>query len=143
MKSGGLGFALAAEGGPIGTSRSVLLKPEEWVNKQFPLIEYIDVGSELSTGQWVVVLYRQNCAQCQEELPRYERLAAEQVVGGPDAPRVAVVEVPERRRSGEQRVGNAASFCLQGRLSDEREWYVKTPVVLHLQDGQVTRCQRQ
>jgi hypothetical protein len=129
---------LDPESGIIGHGNLVLLEPEKWVGKPFPLAEHIDVGKELTRGRWTVVLYRHDCADCPAAIAEHERRARAQA-GDPDAPRVALIEVAPPRRGGRHLVG-AGSPCLLGRLSADREWFVTTPAILSLHDGRVVEA---
>ena len=50
----------------------VVLKPEKWSGKRFPLLDFIDIGERLRKGRWLVLLCRCDCPKCQqvvEDLP--------------------------------------------------------------------------
>ena len=102
----------------------VILEPEQWVGKPFPIANAIDI--DLSNGKWTVLFHRHDCPACQAEVPRYEQL-------GSQGQRIALVEVPPYGSSDEHR-----SSCQIGRLTDDREWFVQTPVEIQLVDGLVT-----
>ena len=110
---------LAEMGGGLGNKRTVLLEPEKWVGKGFPLFDYIDIGSELEFGEWIVVLYREQCPSCQEAVARYEALARD-LAGAPGAPRVALVEVAPSH--GDSRLPGSA--CVLGRLRNVTQWII-------------------
>ena len=126
---------LDAESGTIGHGNLVLLEPEKWVGKPFPLAKYVDVGEEVTRGRWTVVLYRHDCADCPAAIAEHERRARAQA-GNLDAARIALVEVAPPRRGGRHLVVSG-SPCLLGRLSPDREWFVTTPAILTLRDGRV------
>ena len=119
---------LTEDGAIVGDSDTVGFEPAEWVGKRFPLVRHIDVGSELAFGHWIVVLYHRRCRVCRKEVDAYEQWARQ-----PGA-RVALIEVPEVGESGRDK-GGAGSHCLRGRLSGVRRWWVRTPVVLRLEQG--------
>lgn len=116
----------------IGTAHSLLqvvgdttiLEPKNWVGKPFPLIDDIDL--DLRQGNWIVVLHRHDCADCQKALPNYERLAHKQ-----SDSRVVLVEVPPFAKKQEERE------CPVARLADNRQWFVQTPVEIRLEKGLV------
>ncbi len=134
-----LGLAMASyeptrltEGGEVTADEGILvLEPHRWVGNRWPLLGYIDVGQRLASGRWTVVLFSHGCSGCDEVMPIYESLAAR-----PGGPRVALLEVPPYEESAAGPV-NSESPCLVGRLSDRRDWFVETPVVLELRDGNV------
>jgi len=122
--------ALADDGDIFGDSEFVVLEPETWVGKPFPLLNYIDIGDQLSAGEWVVVLYRHDCPHCVEELPKYERLARESA-DDPDAPRVALIEMPSYAPPSHDPVP-IDTACVRGKLDDSREWFVQTPAEIRI-----------
>ncbi len=102
----------------------VVLEPEAWIGKPLPIAESIDL--DLTQGPWTLLLHRHDCPDCQEAVPRYEQRALRE--------QVALVEVPP---FGESHV-SARGPAQRGRLTDEREWFVQTPVEIQLRDGLVT-----
>lgn len=115
----------------------VVLEPENWLDKQFPLLKHIDVGGKLQSGHWEVVLYHYTCPGCREEIERIEQLA--QMLGGwSEAGGVALISIPPHAPRG-QKIVPPDTACLTGKLSDEHDWFVSTPVLLTLTDGVVTQ----
>jgi uncharacterized membrane protein YphA (DoxX/SURF4 family) len=104
----------------------VVLEPEKWIGKPLPIADAIDV--DFSEGRWIVVLYRLGCHECEEAVLQYEALA------GDGAMRVALVETPPHVAT----IADADGVCIRARLSAERDWFVRTPVEIQLQDGVVT-----
>ena len=122
-----------AAGELIGDGKIVLLEPETWIGNQFPLSPHIDVGDEIATGQWLVVLYHHDCPNCQTAIPHYLELSRHSVLN-PNVPQIALVQVPPYAT----RINWAAGNCVWGRLSDEREWFVTAPVEIAVTNGKVT-----
>ncbi len=122
-----------AAAGVFDSGDFVVLEPEKWIGKTFPLVKYVDVGKRLIEGEWVVVLHRHDCPACQVELPRYEQLARDSG-SQPDARRVMLLEIPPFADEGDPpRVSETS--VVRGRLQDSRTWFVSTPVALLLEDG--------
>ncbi len=69
------GASPLAEGVVQGQGQLVLLMPEEWTGKRFPLLDQIDVGDRLAKGTWLVVLYHLGCGECQELIEQYKQCA--------------------------------------------------------------------
>jgi hypothetical protein len=126
--------ALADSGDLIGSGKSVVLEPENWVGKPLPLLRYIDLGNQLTSGRWVVVLYRHDCPHCQRTVPQCAAHARE--LAARTGTRVALVEMPPYAESPAW-LGDGISTCVLGRLSDSRLWFVRTPVILTVEDGVV------
>ena len=124
--------ALTAEGQVTGDSEFVVLEPQEWTGKQFPLIDHIDIGSQLAKGDWVVLLYHHDCPQCAEAVPAYEQMGRE-LAGNENYLRIAIIEVPPYGPNKECK----DCFCLHGSLSNTKDWFVATPVVALLSNGEV------
>jgi hypothetical protein len=102
----------------------VVLEPEKWIGEKLPIAELIDL--DLSDGAWIVLLHRHDCPLCQERVPQYERRAAA-------GERIALVEVPPYGDFSARE-----KTCRYGRLKDDRDWFVHTPVEITLRYGVVT-----
>ncbi|MHC4178674.1 MAG: MauE/DoxX family redox-associated membrane protein [Planctomycetota bacterium] len=130
---------MISETGEIfGDSEFVVLEPEKWVGKRFPLLKYIDVGDRLAYGEWIVVLYHHDCPKCREVIRRYEEMGRHSA-SRPAGPPVALVEMfpyPEAR----PRVEGGSGVCLTGRLSRRRVWFLETPGVVVLDEGIVRKA---
>jgi hypothetical protein len=100
----------------------VVLEPEEWIGKPLPIADYID--ADLSEGDWIVLLHRHDCPECQEVAPRYEGLASTR--------NIALIEMPPY---GGEPEGQGPA--LHARMPDDREWFVQTPVEIRVKDGVV------
>ena len=123
--------ALAAESaeGGVPDTGLIVLDPEEWVGQAFPLFKLIDGSSDLKTGNWWVAIYSHTCGHCRDMLPVLEAAAA---AGMP----IAALSVPPH--------ASAANDPLQPqgpvwslRLSEDRDWFAATPLLMHLQEGLV------
>jgi hypothetical protein len=119
---------------PAGiTSSYEVLEPETWVGKKLPILEHIDIGEQLETGNWLVLLYHHNCPDCAAAIPKYERIARD-MAGNEDFLRIALIEVPPYG----QRPISDNSTCTLGRLADVKEWFVTTPAVALLTNSRIT-----
>ena len=101
----------------------VILEPEKWVGQKLPIAESVDI--DLSAGEWIVLLHRHDCPACQEQVPQYEQRASA-------GERIALIEVPPYEDLALHE--NAAKY---GRLKEDHEWFVQTPVEIQLQGGNV------
>ncbi len=137
---------LSEAGKVVGAGQLVLLAPERWVGKQFPLLSYIEdvpgtrgerpFREQLAEGDWLVVLYHHNCPKCQEQLPKYSDLAARTALD-PTAPHLALIEIPPYGDLDALLPTANAGMCSFGRLSGEKRWLVETPVDLQLRSARV------
>jgi len=123
---------LARAGGSVRVGGVVILEPEKWVGRAFPLLSEIDVAGELSRGRWEVLLYHHDCPACREAIARYQAKQRAK-----DEAKVALIELPPYAPAGESAVSESSQFVL-GKLSDRQEWFVTTPAVISLRDGVVT-----
>jgi hypothetical protein len=125
----------------IGSGRSanaeslVIIEPEKWIGKKFPLSEYIDVGDQLAIGNWLVVLYRYDCKHCDLNIPRYKQMACD-AFGQIESRRIAFIEMPPHGTPPHGIDGNLVPW-LHGRLSTTMRWLAETPVEVMLSDGKV------
>jgi hypothetical protein len=135
---------LADAGEIIGDGKIVVLKPETWIGKHFPLLDYIDIGDRLREGKWLVLLYRHDCPDCRAALPYYQQLSAK-LAAHLGAMQIALIEVPPY---GDDQVEafSTGALCTKGRLTDATEWLAETPqevvlddtVVIDVRDGKST-----
>ncbi len=138
---GPVGYAMASfhpttlsdAGSVMGNSNLVVLEPEKWVGKRLPVLNYIDIGEQLATGQWTVVFYHSGCTDCQAVLRDYKRRARTETF----ISRIALVEVPPYGDYSEGSDLPGPTF-ISGRLSEAKEWFVKTPLQVKLTDGVVS-----
>ena len=124
----------------FGDSEFIVLEPETWISKPFPLVRYIDIGDQIARGEWIVVLYRWDCPQCREVIAQYDQVGRD-LSEVPGAPRVALIEMPPFGESIEPLV-SANSRCAMGRLTTERQWSAITPLVVYLTEAKVVRSVR-
>jgi hypothetical protein len=121
----------ANEPGITVTDSLVILEPEQWIGRPFPLVKELPSTVDLQTGNWTVLFFHHDCPQCQEVLPQYEALVAK-FNERENSTRVLLVEVPPY---GPGRVEAHSATTI--RLSDKRNWFVQTPLELFVQDGKV------
>jgi hypothetical protein len=118
----------------LANSRFVLLEPENWIGKPFPLTDFIDISERerLSRGSWIVVFYRHDCPKCQQALPRYKRLAEELISANEDT-HIALIEIPPYGPA----MLSTNQLCRLGRLNDSKEWIITTPAEVRVTNGRV------
>lgn len=116
---------LALNEPPKQTSEYVILEPSNWIGKPLPIINHIDIGYKLKTGTWLVLFYHYDCPNCQEAIAELEKIIFENADFS-----VAVIEVPPYDSPIE-------TNCLYGRLLDVKEWFITTPVIALLKNGDV------
>ena len=71
----------------------MILEPKTWVGKRLSILDNINIGGQLAKGEWLVVLYREDCPRCREELPRYAELS-NRLPQDRSTRRVAAIAVP-------------------------------------------------
>lgn len=109
-----------------------VLEPKEWVGKTLPIIDHIDIAQQLQQGMWVVMIYHYDCPHCAEAIPRYERMARD-LAGNGNFLKIALIEVPPYGNSPVSQ----NSPCFRGRMDNSKAWFVTTPAVAFMIDGQV------
>jgi len=120
------------------TSRYEVLEPSEWVGKELPILEHIDIAETLKKGTWLVMLYHYDCPDCETAIPKYEQMASV-LQGNGDFLRIALIAVPPYGRyPGHKGPVGENSPCTLGRLLETKEWFVTTPAVALLTDSLVT-----
>ena len=121
----------------FGESEFVVLQPQTWVGKRFPLLKYIDIGDQLAKGEWTVVLYHHACPKCEEVVARHEELLAD-CTTIPVERNVALVEVPLFGSGQPRRMTDSRPFVCAC-LDQAREWFVETPAEFVLEQGKVVK----
>jgi hypothetical protein len=114
----------------------VSLDPDEWTDGPLPILEQIDVGSKLRSGDWVLVFYRRGCESCRSELPKLlNDLSHEGKTA--DGSHIAAIEVPSD--GGDDPLSRVKPGCVaaRGTLSSGPRWVVRTPLFLRLKAGVV------
>jgi len=125
--------------GYAGHSKSdgttLTFKPADWQGKDLALLQDIDVGDQLSTGRWRMLLFRRDCSACSRALRTFERQERDMRLSGIDL-RSAIVEVPQ---SGAPASPSplASSHCLQGRLLNAKGWIITTPLIVELENARL------
>jgi len=109
--------------GPDGR-KMILLEPETWIGKEFPLVSrFVEPeGSEiLREGKWHVLLVQPGCLDCQQMMEE---------LGEKEFERVTIVVVPSR--SSEKVLQTLfPTFMLDG----QNGWFITTPCVIKLSAG--------
>lgn len=111
----------------------LVLEPNRWIGKSFPLSRYIDIGEQLKHGHWLMVLYHDDCSTCAQAVSRYQRLAR-QWADNVNSPGLAFVEMPPYAQANERLVSSSPTYLL-GRLSTKQNWFAATPVVVLMRGG--------
>lgn len=128
--------SLSADGLIMGRGEIVILEPEKWIGKRFPLFPHIDIGDQLIQGQWTILLYHHDCPKCQEVITRYERLQHE-YASTANHRRIAVIEMPPYADGSVSPTDSHLGFSM-GKLSDRKQWFVAAPVEIILEQGTVS-----
>lgn len=122
---------LSDRGDILGKNMVVVLEPQEWIGKTFPLLKYIDIGDELTEGDWGIVLFHHDCRKCREVMRDIGHIAREY-----EFSRICLLEMPPY---GDSHVAldQMKEICRFGRLDDTRDWFAATPIVMALKGGRV------
>jgi hypothetical protein len=125
-----------------GHEKSITLEPMNWMGKNFPLFEHIVWENnvppdELKNGDWKVLLYHVDCQNCQKVLAEIETQSRRQ-----SFEKLIIIEVPGKERELRNIHGNR-NYGKWGRLRDQTEWFVQTPLVLELKNGRVSSVDTQ
>jgi len=111
--------------------RTVVLEPDLWIGKRFPLLDWIEIDAAMDEGQWTVVLHRPWCSDCEKLLRRFGERNMRTSFPGEGS--VAFVDV-EAEHGGAIAIPKGPSF-FHGALPVSYRWFVQTPVKLELLNG--------
>jgi uncharacterized membrane protein YphA (DoxX/SURF4 family) len=124
---------LTTDGKIIGDSQAVILYPHEWIDKKFPLLEYVDVPKDISSGKWVLILYRADCTKCEKH---FVRLREQDDFQNNSDVNFACLEIDGlSQNSLRYRFDNGKWNW--GSLKSMKRWFVETPTILEIEDGNV------
>jgi len=118
---------LAGNPGLIKRDGLIILDPQAWVGKPLPIAEAIRPQIDLSTGEWILLIYHHDCPNCERVRPLYEALSR---IG---KAQVLLIESPPFGRHGPVDI----SISRHASLTDENGWFVQTPVEIRLKSGTV------
>lgn len=103
----------------------VKLEPQTWLNKEFPLRNYCNIGEKLTNDHWLILLYRTGCSECQKTSPLVAKLAKEM-----NCPLVVLKMNPQNDSLNFDNVD-----FITGLLNQKITWFAETPIVLELDNG--------
>jgi len=125
-------YVLITNKPPMVSEKYEVLEVKQWTNhKVWPLLQYIDISGRLQSGEWVVLMYHNDCPTCREAMPVYEKMYKDLKGNNVD---MAFIEMPPYEERDLQLVP-PDSQVNRGRLGDAKKWLVETPVVVVLRDG--------
>jgi hypothetical protein len=124
---------LSDAGEIIGDGNVVVLKPETWIGKRFPLLGHVDFGDQLANGIWLVLLHRHDCSACREAAAEYESIAKEFATKH-DRPSIALIECPPFAR---MEAAAASGPWVVGRVDNAEQWSIPGPISVLLDGGRV------
>ena len=103
---------------------------------QWDWLQYVvedDVRQQLTQGLVVVVMHRYDCSTCAYVVPEYSDYYKETTEQGTDMFKIAFLSIPPF--SDHDHVPED-TLCIQGRLTDERDWLLTSPYVVALLNGE-------
>jgi thiol-disulfide isomerase/thioredoxin len=128
-------YALTANEPAVVTFSYEVLEPTEWIGKELPILDYIDIDEDLTKGNWLILLYHYDCPDCQEAIVKLEQMARD-LQGNEDFLQIALIEMPP--------YGNVSisenTPCRLGKLPETKEWFGATPIVILLQKNRVKQA---
>ncbi|MDR1477899.1 MAG: hypothetical protein LBJ00_03050 [Planctomycetaceae bacterium] len=127
---------LRIDGQIEGDSEAVILYPQEWIGKQFPLQGYIDIPIDIPTstgytgvGKWMLILYRADCTRCEKHFVELKRRNDSGV-------NIVCLEIDGLSQNAlRNRFGDGKWYW--GSLKSVKKWFVETPTILTIEDGSV------
>ena len=122
--------ATLSDAGEIpGDGKTVVLRPETWIGKRFPLLPWVETDAALDRGQWTVILYRTGCDRCERLLRDYEN--------GDTRFGVENVAFIALESFGDKPVRQVLRANTSGCTRGDYSWLVEAPLELRLNGGKV------
>lgn len=117
----------------ISDDRVVVVQPESWLGHALPIVGSIDLAETISEGRWQLVFVDWHCEQCRALIDSYYRTVGEESRHGRGLGQVAFVEVPPYQA----RHRYDGDGPLWGRLSNDVQWFIPTPLIVSLDNLEV------
>ncbi|MDR1385520.1 MAG: hypothetical protein LBJ67_16985 [Planctomycetaceae bacterium] len=114
--------------------QTILLEPEKWLDKEFPLLPYIESDKKIDNGLWLVLLYKHTCSSCRECQRLYQDLSKDFSQRN-DCPNIAMIEAPPYETNNDFLSENK-SF-LYGKLAKTQKWRIDSPILILVDDNNV------
>lgn len=121
---------VTGDGSKTDAGQLVILDPETWIGKPWPLLEQSGLEAELTVGVWDVLLIRNECHVCHDVIRELQHVFSVQ----PVEPQIALIGIDQHEV--DSYVARLPEMdCLLGHLPHDREWFVTTPLRLRLSAG--------
>lgn len=110
------------------------IDPHQWISVRLPLLDSIDIGNRLAKGEWLVVLHRPGCGDCEELIEQIDDLQSKEK---PESnTQIAIISMGESTLA-EPKVHASVTLVL-GALSVSGESWIPTPLIAQIRDGLVS-----
>lgn len=130
-------YVLITNKPPMVSEKYEVLNVKNWsANQPWSLLQYIDIQDRVKTGDWIVFMYHNDCPDCRQAVPIYEKFYGDLKGNNVD---MAFIEM-QPYEQGDKQLIPKNSKVPRGQLSDAKIWYVETPVVVVLRDGLVLKA---
>jgi thiol-disulfide isomerase/thioredoxin len=130
-------YVLITNKPPMVSQTYEVIDVKQWGNQQrWSLLDYIDIKEQLQNGEWVVLMYHNDCPDCREAIPLYEKMYKDLTGNNVN---MAFIEMPPYGDDNLQLVKPGGEVP-HGVLNDIKKWLVETPVVVVLRDGKVLKA---
>jgi len=124
---------------PLRTDKYEVVDINQWANEAiWPMLKDIDIKQQLQTGLWAALLYHYDCPDCTQAIPKYEEMY-KSLKGNENAINFAFIEIPPYGNEKQQLI-SPDSKVARGRLSDAKKWFLQTPVVVVLHNGEALKA---
>lgn len=131
-------YFLIANKPPMVSEKYEVVDTKQWEQKEWPMLDYIDIKEQLQNGDWVVLLYHYDCPNCTEAIPKYEEMY-KSLAGNENVLNFAFVEMQPYGNEQQQLI-SSDNKVVRGKLNEAKEWLAETPIVVILRDGKVIKA---
>jgi hypothetical protein len=106
---------------------TMMLEPEKWIGKEFPLWDYVDEKStSIKKGNWIIVIGRKQCEECQRII---EKLITK------NSTSLALLELEDGSTDTDNQLPLYSFVSVRGTLKIDPNWIILTPCLIQCQDG--------
>ena len=118
-------------------NKITIVKPEFWINKKLPIMSHIQSNMRLTSGRFVLVMYKPHCPPCIEKMPTYRNLARK-LKSNQSKTKVVLVNVGQDRNN-KYKNNKDYEDCFFANLSTDCIWNTRTPLALVVENSVVLK----
>jgi hypothetical protein len=114
--------------------KTIVLEPEKWIGKEFPLLSYLHANEipPIIKGRKDILLYHKSCSQCKNIMSHLiDR-------NDQSRPEIVFVHLPDGTHAMDKSREKNSSLSVNVICDQKMDWFCETPTLVCLDHGMVT-----